>query len=238
MQEKIEEEIKQLSNGKCVICHKSTSKCWILDENKPIEKENLIMLCTKCADHYIGNLELSKQLKQKREYWYKQVKEAVTKTGNTDILVLNEEKDDDNSPKVAIYHVVYENEGFYESAQHLFELLKGAQHDMENTKRHLYLDIDGHTDSYGRFDEEMTELLQNFIMEVLLPYFYEIHTPLLNVRNTEPQRNDIPDNFVILDTQNDIINFFNKEVSGGGYVLEKMKKQYGDDIKKLIYKRI
>lgn len=237
MMENIEREVQELSNGKCVICHKISNKCYVLDENKTIEKENLIVLCTKCANQYIGNLELVNQLKQKRDYWYRQIKEAIEKTGSTDALILNQEKEDDNSAGIAIYHVIYEDEGFYEAAKDLFELLKSSQEKMENKKRYLYLDIDGHMDSFGRFDKDMSELLQNYIIEALLPYFYEIHTPLLDVRNSNPQRNDIPDNCTILNTENEIVDFLKEQINEGGYILEKVKKQYLDNTKKFIYKR-
>ena len=79
MEENIKKEVQKLSNGKCIICHKETKNCCILDKNKPVEKENLILLCSLCADKFIGNSDLIKQLKQRRNYWYRQVKEAIKK---------------------------------------------------------------------------------------------------------------------------------------------------------------
>ena len=108
---------------------------------------------------------------------------------------------------------------------------------MENRNRYLYLDIDGYTDSNGVFDKEMSELLQNYIVEVLLPYFYEIHTLLLDIRNVNPQRNDIPDDFTILSTEDEMIDFLKKEIREGGYIIENTKKKYVGETKKLIYKR-
>ena len=237
MHEELEKEMQELSNGKCIICRKTTRNCYVLDKNKPIEKENLITLCIGCSNQYIGNFELISQLKQKRDYWYKQVEEAIQKTGNTDILVLHQDEQDDNSAGIAIYHVIYENEGFQEAAKDIFDLLKSSQEKMENKKRYLYLDIDGHMDEYGRFDADMLELLQNYLTEVLLTYFYEIHTPLLDIRNLDKQRNDIPEDFTLLKTEAELLQFIKREMNEGGFVLEKMKKQYINNNKELIYKR-
>jgi hypothetical protein len=63
-----------------------------------------------------------------------------------------------NDRAVAIYHVVYSHEGFEESVQILFNLVQRAQRVMPGKLRQLYLDVEGHRNSEGGFDADMTEL--------------------------------------------------------------------------------
>jgi hypothetical protein len=98
---------------------------------------------------------------------------------------------------VAIYHVVYANEGFEESAQNLFKLIRTAQSKVPGRNRLLYLDIEGHRDGEGRFDSEMVELQKEFLLGFLKQFLSEIHSPLINLKNTTPQSNDIPERLII-----------------------------------------
>jgi hypothetical protein len=54
------------------------------------------------------------------------------------------------------------------------------------------MDIDGHRNEAGGYDHDMYELMIHFIPEMLLPYLTEISSPLLRLRNPDPQRSDIP----------------------------------------------
>jgi len=102
---------------------------------------------------------------------------------------------------VALYHLVYENEGFEESAQHLFKLVKDAQSKCPGKKRLLFLDIDGHRNSEGGFDTDMLELQKDFVLGFLNQFLSEIHMPLLNAENSNPQSDDIPESLIIQDEQ-------------------------------------
>lgn len=108
------------------------------------------------------------------------------------------------SRAVAIYHRIMRRENFETAAKDLFRLLAEAQKKEPGRKRVLYLDIDGHKNQAGGFDEDMFELQRHFIVEFLLPYFSEVHIPLGSFVNKEEQRNDIPD-------QLDIFNSNEKE---------------------------
>jgi hypothetical protein len=98
---------------------------------------------------------------------------------------------------IAIYHVVYAHEGFEESAQTLFTLVREAQRLQPGKQRKLYLDIEGHRQSAGGFDPDMVELQQEFLLGVLSPYLAEIHAPLVRATNTQPQENELPPALVI-----------------------------------------
>lgn len=238
--EEIEEKIKRKSNNKCIFCHRKMDQCYVLEEEKGITEDNMVPLCYLCAQEYLGNPDLIKQMKQMRNYWYEQVQRAVEQTGNTDILLTREEQETHklNSNTIAIYHVVYENERMAKSAKTIYELLYSAQQEQENYNRILYLDIDGHTDEYGRFDDEMMELQQNFIIGTLLPYFYEIHTPIIDVKNTESQKNTIPKEMIFFSNQRDVVKYFTEQMTSGGYYLEKLEKTYYKDNKVILYKKM
>jgi hypothetical protein len=103
---------------------------------------------------------------------------------------------------VALYHIVYKQERFEESAQALFKLIQQAQRLRPGKKRILYLDIKGHRNSDGGFDNDMFELQDGFLLGVLSPYLSEIHCPIFNATNPKPQKNDIPPSLIVQDEKN------------------------------------
>ena len=53
-------------------------------------------------------------------------------------------KIDSGADAVALYHIIYEHEGFEDSVQNLFRLVQQAQSLSAGKKRKLYLNIEGH----------------------------------------------------------------------------------------------
>jgi len=100
---------------------------------------------------------------------------------------------------VSIYHVVAEEDGFVTAAQDVFGLLKESQDRFPDWPRVLYLDINGHLDEEGRFDDEMVELQQEFLIAALGPFFTALAMPITGVVNPDPQRNDVPEELVMQD---------------------------------------
>ena len=98
---------------------------------------------------------------------------------------------------VAIYHLVYAHEGFEESAQILFKLVQKAQRMKPGRKRKLFLDIEGHRNSEGSFDADMSELQTEFLMGFLSRFLLEIQAPLLSTANQYVQENDTPLKLII-----------------------------------------
>ena len=84
---------------------------------------------------------------------------------------------------VALYHVIYNHEGFEESAQNLLKLVQQAQRLSPGKKRKLYLDIEGHRVKEGGFDADMLELQNEFLIAFLSPYLSETHCPLIDETN-------------------------------------------------------
>ncbi len=103
---------------------------------------------------------------------------------------------------VCLYHRIMRRENFETAANDLFHLLQNAQAAYPDKARILYLDIDGHRNAKGGFDEDMLELQKEFGMGFLLPYFTEIHFPLISLKNPKGQDNDIPEELVIENKRN------------------------------------
>lgn len=98
---------------------------------------------------------------------------------------------------IALYHRIMKRENFETAAQDLFQLLVNAQKREPNKPRILYVDIDGHRNGAGGFDRDMLELQKEFGIGFLLQFFQEVHFPLISVKNTKKQNNDIPPELVI-----------------------------------------
>ena len=94
--------------------------------------------------------------------------------------------------KIILYHRVMRRENFEKATRDLFDLLKTAQVKSPNIDRILYVDIDGHKNSKGGFDHDMFELQQDFGIGFLGKFFSEVHFPLINFINPNPQCNNIP----------------------------------------------
>lgn len=98
---------------------------------------------------------------------------------------------------VSLYHIAAESETFETAAQALFTLVQEAQERFPDWPRILYLDIDGHLDALGRFEDDFVELQQEFLFSVVGPFVTALDTPLVSAINPERQRNDVPDRLAI-----------------------------------------
>lgn len=147
---------------------------------------------------------------------------------------------------IALYHRVYRRENFETAANDLMGLLYMAQEREPNEPRSLFVDIDGHKNEVGGFDEDMRELQTEFGIEILLPFVEELHFPLVSVKNPIGQRNDIPKKIVIGNQRNErdtsldrlyIENYSNTEFLSEMDVYEYMEevsiflKEYTESIK-------
>jgi hypothetical protein len=102
----------------------------------------------------------------------------------------------DNS--VSLYHVVRADETFEAAASGLFALLLEAQRRFPDWPRAYYVDIDGHVDDSGRYEEDFVELQQEFFFSTIAPFVTALELPLTGpLLNPEPQRNDLPDELVV-----------------------------------------
>lgn len=95
-------------------------------------------------------------------------------------------------PPVIIAHRVLVHETFENSAHTLLRLLHLAQRQAPHSERVLHLDIDGHRNLDGGFDDDMFELQTKFMTEILMKFLTHAETPLGSIRNPLPQNNNIP----------------------------------------------
>lgn len=73
--------------------------------------------------------------------------------------------------KIVLYHRVMRRENFEKAATDIFNLLKSAQTKSPNVARILYVDIDGHKNDQGGYDNDMFELQKDFGLGFLAKYF-------------------------------------------------------------------
>lgn len=100
--------------------------------------------------------------------------------------------------RIILYHRIMRRENFEKAAKDLFNLLKTAHVKCPDMDRVLYVDIDGHKNPSGGYDRDMLELQKDFGLGFLGKFFSEIHFPLIDVMNSHPQCNDIPEKLEIL----------------------------------------
>ena len=98
---------------------------------------------------------------------------------------------------VSVYHIVEEQHDFDRASRDIFARLQEANQKFPDWPRVLYLDIQGHLDPHGRFDPDMVELQQEFLIEALGEFWTALDMPLVSVVNPRPQNNNIPDSLSI-----------------------------------------
>ena len=98
---------------------------------------------------------------------------------------------------VSLYHVVQPDDDFERAAQDIFALIREAQRRFPDWPRVFYLDIAGHLDDMGRFEPDMVELQQEFMIAALGRFLTAIDMPLVSVVNPDVQANDVPDSLGI-----------------------------------------
>ena len=83
---------------------------------------------------------------------------------------------------VSLYHVVDPADDFDKAAQDLFALLRDAQKRFPDWPRVLYLDVNGHRDSLGRFEPDFVELQQDLVLAPApLEHVVDVHNSSLFV---------------------------------------------------------
>ncbi len=207
--EKTKLDAKKRSAFRCCICHKLFVEIHhIIPQAKggSDDIENAAPLCSSCHDLFGGNPEKRKQIREMRDYWWKLMSVRQEKLSQSpdlkDYCLIDEDPDRINqlhTKHSVIYHNIFKEEGFEKSAEILFDLLSHSIKDSPNKKRILFLDIEGHLNENGGFDHDMFELQYHFILNIILPFLSECYTPLISVKNNNPQRKDIPEGIKIFE---------------------------------------
>lgn len=100
---------------------------------------------------------------------------------------------------IAIYHEMKATEDFEETAERLFTMVRDAAHRFPGAPRKLLLDIEGHRNGLGAFDDDAYELQRHFVLGFLMPFLSGVSIPLLQATNNQPQRDDVPHRLDIFD---------------------------------------
>lgn len=218
--EKIKLKVRNRAFFRCCICHKAFVEVHhIIPKSEGGEDtfENAAPLCASCHDLFGANPNKRKRIRQMRDYWYEQMDQKRLKIDTEhdwdDILPIKEKPENINilkEKKIALYHIVFKEEGFEESTRILFDLVKFSQKRFPNQDRILYLDIEGHRNNSGGYDNDMFELMRYFILEFLLQFLSEAYTPLIGVKNKRPQSNDVKKHLIIINSKEESLAFRKK----------------------------
>ena len=139
---------------------------------------------------------------------------------------------------IAIYHRVYKRENFEKAANDLIKLIYKAQEQQPGMPRVLYVDIDGHRNKAGGYDEDMQELQIEFGLGFFIQYLKEVHFPLASVKNTKEQNNDVPKVLIFKNEKNirdDSLNeLYIENYSNTEFISEKEVYEYMKNVSKFL----
>nr|WP_308742914.1 HNH endonuclease signature motif containing protein [uncultured Anaerocolumna sp.] len=196
--ERVKKEVRKKACCRCIICHKPFVEIHHiipLTEGGSDNIENAAPLCAYCHDIFGNNPNKRKQIQEMRDIWY----EIIERRYKGDIEYKDINKNNINIKNgIAIYHLVYQHEDFEISAKIIYNLLINAQKKYPGSKRYLYLEIEGHRNKMGGYDQDMLELQKDFLLEHLMRYFTEMNLPLIHCKNPNTQENNICEKLLIV----------------------------------------
>ena len=182
---------------RCCICKSKADDVFLIDPDKYFESENLISLCDDCKGSFVGDPGKRKKMKMMRDHWMG----LVSKVGE------GSDKDKDKRGYVFVnkevrdyiidypYRIIINlnRVDHYEAITFgLVDAILTAQKTFPGADRIIEIDIEDHLDEKGNFDTEIQKVLMEFILEKLMGYIKEIHTPLYSAINSNEQINEIP----------------------------------------------
>jgi hypothetical protein len=99
-----------------------------------------------------------------------------------------------NKP-VALYCNISKNMKFETAVNEIFDTIIGAQKAAPNKDRVLFLDIEGYLKGTHKYQADMFELVEEFLLKMILAngWIKELSFPLGRLKNNKPQNNDLPD---------------------------------------------
>ena len=211
-------EAKRRSHFRCCICRMPFIEVHhIIPKSKRggDNIKNAAPLCASCHDLYGGNPDKRKQIREMRDQWWSlmaQREELIFTNQNLEISKIEPVKEPHKRLRkkaIALYHVVFKDENFEKSADIIYDLVKYSQIKAPNAERHLFLDIEGHKNKKGGYDQDMFELQKDFILGFLLKYLTKASMPLIGAKNKK-QTNDIPEKLMIFASKKEAKKFKSK----------------------------
>lgn len=177
--------------------------------------ENAAPLCSSCHDYYGDNPDKIEKIRALRNHWWKMVEikysysvadktlmqfEGVGAEINDKVIMRSEEP-------VVLEHRMLENANFDLTSHMIISSLKSTQKKFPFRSRILVIEVEGHRNDKGGFDNDAYEIIFEFALVMILRYCSAIFTPLGGYTNPYPQWNNIPDDFSVSDS---IIDKYNK----------------------------
>lgn len=205
---RIKLEAKRRSAFRCCICYRFFVEVHHIvpqAEGGADTLDNAAALCSECHDLFGGNPEKRAQLREMRDLWWNTMEERarnLTRDDDmSDCTIVSIDKNPHgklSARPTALYHRIFESDTFEDAVEKIWQLVRHAQILRPGAPRVLYLDIDGHRNSEGGFDEDMYELQKDFVLGAIGRYIKAAHMPLFSVRMPGPQLNDLPDDFYVV----------------------------------------
>lgn len=207
--EKIKREVREKSDFKCVLCRSNIVEIHhIIPQEKggPDTFENAVALCANCHLIYGGNPLKREEIIQKRDKVYQEQEED-----KKELLNLCRMKKAEGRYKVPVdpNNIVLtckikEKDDFVVAANRIYELIYRVQEENPNKERTLLLEIEGHINKEGGYDNDMFELQYEFLLKTIFPYLHALHMPLISVVNNKQQKKLPSDFLVIANTQEEL----------------------------------
>ena len=220
--EKTKREAKEKSNFKCVLCGSDIVEIHHIipqEEGGPDTLDNAVALCASCHLIYGGNPLKREEIIEKRDELYKlQEKNQMCNfygmekaEGRCKVPI-----DPDN---IVIFYKIKEKENFEMAANRIYNLIYRIQEENPYKDRTLILEIEGHRNKSGEYDNDMFELQFDFLIDIMFPYLHALHMPLISICNEGKQKKLPSDSLLIASTQEEF---------------DELKKQYKKENKELI----
>lgn len=156
--ERVKIEVRKKASCRCIICHRPFVEIHHivpLTEGGSDDIENAAPLCAYCHDVFGNNSDKRKQIREMRNNWYEIIERRYKGDIEYEDIINNKVRYINND--IAIYHLVYQHEDFEVSARIIYNLLINSQKKYPGKKRYLYLDIEGHKNKMGGYDQDMLE---------------------------------------------------------------------------------
>jgi hypothetical protein len=106
----------------------------------------------------------------------------------------------DNKP-IAIYYEMRRQDEFEATAGRLWSMVRTAARDHPGAPRVLYMDMEGHKDFRGEYDDDAMKL-GHFVRTALGPFLTK--TPWGRADETAPQSEDLPETIMFSAGHNDV----------------------------------
>ena len=222
--EKVKKEVKEKSDFKCVLCRSDIVEIHHIipqEEGGPDTFENAVALCPSCHFIYGGNPLKKDEIISKRNIVYKAQEEKQKELLNLCRIKKAEGRykvpiDPNN---IVIFCKIKENEDFNIAAKRIYDLIYRMQEENPNKERTLHLEIEGHRNKEGGYDNDMFELQFHFLFKTMFQYLHALHMPLISVTNNKKQKQLPAESFIIADSEEE---------------MKQLKKKYEKENKKII----